>query len=320
MYKTKEEQKKEQEYIKQYFKITDYAQQLGYTVKRIGHYYTLKEHDSVRINPEKNCFWQNSTSTSGSIIDFAIHFGNMTVSGAFKFFSDQLDGNSTFSVTATAAGKTTGIRGNTEVTGTQFILPEKDKTMRNVFAYLIQQRKIDKTVVEYWVRNKNLYQDMRKNCVFVGFNSEGKEVFVCKRGTLSDVRYMGDVAGSDYDWCIYIDHSAENLIVCESAIDVMSLMSYMVRDNISLDNYNYLVLASTNKYQSLFFHLERCREPQNRNVCIALDNDSAGWKVSLMIQNKLSMMKRKWEVWLPKLNDWNDDWKEDIDHAFCWKK
>lgn len=31
--------------------ITEYARQMGFTPVKIGSYYTLKEHDSVRIDP-----------------------------------------------------------------------------------------------------------------------------------------------------------------------------------------------------------------------------------------------------------------------------
>ena len=40
--------------IKENNSILDVAEKLGFTVVKIGNYYTLKEHDSVRINP-KNC-------------------------------------------------------------------------------------------------------------------------------------------------------------------------------------------------------------------------------------------------------------------------
>lgn len=63
--------------IKRQISIVDYAQRMGYTIEQKGRYYSLKEHDSVRIDPERNCFWRNSgigKNTSGSIIDFAAEF------------------------------------------------------------------------------------------------------------------------------------------------------------------------------------------------------------------------------------------------------
>lgn len=64
--------------------ITDYATRSGFTLVRKGKYFSLKEHDSVIIDVEKNCFWRNSRFSkgykggAGSIIDFAIEFNGAT--------------------------------------------------------------------------------------------------------------------------------------------------------------------------------------------------------------------------------------------------
>ena len=56
-------------YIKEQVRIGDYAaQRLGYTVVRKGRYFSLKEHDSVMIDPVKNCFWRNSRPGQGKAI------------------------------------------------------------------------------------------------------------------------------------------------------------------------------------------------------------------------------------------------------------
>lgn len=63
--------------IKQDIQILDYAAIHGMKLQRVGRYYTLQEHDSVRIDPDRNCFWRNSgigVTTTGSVIDFATAF------------------------------------------------------------------------------------------------------------------------------------------------------------------------------------------------------------------------------------------------------
>lgn len=42
--------------IKEQVKIVDYAPRMGFTVIRKGRYFSLKEHDSVIIDPEKIVF------------------------------------------------------------------------------------------------------------------------------------------------------------------------------------------------------------------------------------------------------------------------
>lgn len=59
IYKQSFYDKKDQETyarISSEIKITDYAQELGFTLVRKGKYYSLKEHDSVMIDPEKKFF------------------------------------------------------------------------------------------------------------------------------------------------------------------------------------------------------------------------------------------------------------------------
>ena len=61
--------------------VTDLAERLGYTLVKRGRYYSLREHDSVMIDVQKNCFWRNSRFAkgfkggAGSTIDFIMEFG-----------------------------------------------------------------------------------------------------------------------------------------------------------------------------------------------------------------------------------------------------
>lgn len=80
-------------------RIVDYASELGFTLVRRGKYFTLKEHDSVMIDPERNCFWRNSigggygkTAYGGSVIDFAKHFSGRTMREIMVDFSGRVKG------------------------------------------------------------------------------------------------------------------------------------------------------------------------------------------------------------------------------------
>jgi hypothetical protein len=56
---------------------------MGYTVRRIGNLYTIKEMDSIRIYPDNHWYrWSGKTSTGitgGSQIDFMMEFGGMDI-------------------------------------------------------------------------------------------------------------------------------------------------------------------------------------------------------------------------------------------------
>lgn len=83
--------------IKEQVKIVDYAPRMGFTVIRKGRYFSLKEHDSVIIDPGKNCFWRNSKlgngnsiGKGGSIIDFLLEFTDRSLHEVLKELSKEI--------------------------------------------------------------------------------------------------------------------------------------------------------------------------------------------------------------------------------------
>ena len=69
--------------------ISDYAQSCGYTLVSMGTYFSLKEHDSVRISKRKNMFWRNSNGASGSIIDFVMEFESCSFDEAVEKLAER---------------------------------------------------------------------------------------------------------------------------------------------------------------------------------------------------------------------------------------
>lgn len=82
--------------IKSQVSIIEYAQIMGYTPIRKGKYYSLKEHDSVIIDPVGNMFWRNAYRGEphwcGSIIDFICHFEGKSEREAILELSDLAGG------------------------------------------------------------------------------------------------------------------------------------------------------------------------------------------------------------------------------------
>ena len=71
--------------------IEDYAARIGYTpVKKGSRYISLKEHDSIMIDTEKNAYWQNSEFVmgrkggAGSVIDFAMNMRGYDLNTALR--------------------------------------------------------------------------------------------------------------------------------------------------------------------------------------------------------------------------------------------
>lgn len=292
--------------------ITDYAERSGYTLIKTGRYYSLREHDSVKIDPEKNCFWRNSRfqkgfkGGAGSVIDFAIEFnGARDAREAMRQIADiyGIEGDNQPKV-AYQKPVVSERRDRPERKAGEVMLPKKDADNRRVYAYLLKTRKIEQAVINYFLGKKMLYQDTHKNCVFhIG------TVFACLRGTDTNKRFILDLEGCDYDECFFIrpNENANTLIVAESVIDIMSIMSQMVREGKRFTDYSYLALSGTGKLVSLFIHLSK--EQRFNAVILAFDNDEGGEKATSIAEDGLleSGFNGRYAVAsAPSGKDWND--------------
>lgn len=80
-----------------------------------------------------------------------------------------------------------------------FVLPEANKDMRRVFAYLTKTRCLDRDVVSAFAHAKLIYEDAKyHNAVFVGFEADGHARHAHKRGTYTQGEpFRGNVDGCD---------------------------------------------------------------------------------------------------------------------------
>lgn len=292
------------ERIKREIAIIDYAEELGFHIVRRGKYYSLKEHDSVMIDPVKNCFWRNSEAgmhsigKGDSVIGFAQMFAGKEMRKIIYDFSRRLQGNEKKFVCKSE--EDVKKKENKEA----LQLPEKNTDMRKVFAYLTISRCLDREIVQEFVNQKMLYQDVRNNCVFVSYD-KGKAVYGCLRGTNTYKRFLGDLPGNDYKKGFFISYSSAKLIVSESVIDIMSVMSIFKRYAEDYTSYDYLALAGTGKTESLYYRIHEC---QYKEVILAVDNDSSGKNMVERARKEIQKYAEFCKVteWIPEhTKDWN---------------
>lgn len=289
------------EQIKREIPIIDIAKEMGYEVVRRGRYYTLVEHDSVRINPDTNMYIRNSEPENrGSVIDFVVNFGRVSKEEAITNLKERLDEHyipTMFSV------KTI-----TEKEEKLFILPTSGPNMRNVYAYLTQSRYIDPEVVQYFVDRKMIYQDVRKNCVFVSYR-DNEPVFACVKGTNTFAPFQGDITGSNYEHCWFTDNGAKRLYVTEAPIDTLSRMSMLLKAGENLSSYDYLAMAGSAKYESVIKHAV---EKGYEEIIVGTDNDDGGRKSLNAIRQKAIEENLPVKIVddMPKVTkDWNEELK-----------
>lgn len=300
-----DENRQLQNLIKNTVSIVEYARILGFTPKRVGRYYSLKEHDSVIIDENRNCFWRNSDAAKnarGSIIDFVMYFKDINLHDALSELTEMVEGYTSLCYEPITRNYEKQADINKEIE-----LPEKGETKRNIYAYLNKTRGVNVSVINHFVHEKNLYQDNHNNCVFVTYDKENKPEFACKRGTHTEKRFVADVIGSNYKKCFYLDNDSSHMIVTESVIDAMSVMTIIENQGNDFKKYNYQSLSGTQKWEATINIIKE--NPNIKTVTLALDNDNAG--KSAIYEIKRVIQEEKLNVKcienLPSAKDWNQE-------------
>lgn len=312
-HKSDEQKKAEWQAIREGVRITDLAEEYGFHLVRTGHYYSLKEHDSVRINTERNIFIRNSRpEAAGSCIDFAMEFGNYSnMHEVMVDFTNRIGGR--MQQVQTGYDAVPAAQESKEsVQSAEIQLPPRDSNVRNVFAYLTNTRKIEKSIVSDFIADHRLYQDQRKNCVFVSRDQEGTVRYAGLRGTNTYKHFMGDLEGCDYSHCFYVDNGADSLVVTESVIDTMSHMTFDRSNGFSDKQNNYLALSSANKYMAVKHHLEE--HPEIKSLYLAFDNDEGGYKFCEATKKLVQDMEWEGTV-IEDFPNYGKDWNEQL--CYC---
>lgn len=283
------------EHVKNY-SILSLVDDLGFTlIYESTNYYHLEEHDSLKIRVNINRFYWYSEGFGGDTITLCQTLGLEKNPEFHSFIYTILYLEMRMYKSPQHEFK------RIERRKRKLILPRKDINNKKVYYYLYD-RGISLNTIDYFIDHGYLYQEaVHHNLVFVSYK-DSKPIFISKRGTMKNNRYMRDLAGNDYEHCFYISHDSSQLIVTESIIDMMSLMT--LTDD--FNNYDYLSLNSVSHYRALFYHLEH--QPIER-VLLRLDNDQAGRHA---VHTMIDVLNKKYphikiDVAYPyRHKDWND--------------
>lgn len=297
------------EAMKEQIKIQDYAASIGYTPVKKGKYISLKEIDSIRIDPKKNCFYRNSGiggTTKGSVIDFAMNVNGMNFHEAFMELKQYANLDLSRDYPTFSPDKKAAEQSKKKAIQRELKLPERGQNMRRVYAYLLKSRFLEPDVVQDFVSRKMLYQDIRNNCCFVGYDDVGNPNYGFLRGTSTQNRFVGDVPGCDYEKGFYIHNGSNKLIISESVIDAASVMSVLHAQGYDFKEYDYYALTGSCKLEGIF---SRIKEGNYEQILMAPDNDEAG-KISVQKMNdflKENQIETEFSEHFPVSKDWNQD-------------
>lgn len=193
-----------------------------------------------------------------------------------------------------------------------FVLPEANRDMRRVFAYLTKTRYLDRDVVSVFTRAKLIYEDAEyHNTVFVGFDANGIARHAHKRGTYTQGEpFKGNVDGCDPRYSFHFTGQSNTVYVFEAPIDLLSFISLYQRD---WKQHSYVSLCGVAEHALLQLLADN---PQITKIGLCLDHDKAGIKARERIKNILAEREyRNVFSLFSQQKDWNEDlqlWREQM--------
>ena len=204
------------------------AESLGYTVKRIGKYHTLKEMDSIRIYNRSHWYrWSrqfDKGNNGGSQIDFLRVFCGMSVKEAVFWLLDfagyrRIEKPVKQSLVHQVSQKQAEER-------KPFVLPEPAGDNSYLISYLNQERGISRAVIDLFLKDGLIYESRHyHNVVFKGNDKNGVTRFASMRGVFDKQGkpFKCDVTGNDKNYGFnVVNVNSTELVVFEAAIDLMS--------------------------------------------------------------------------------------------------
>lgn len=265
--------------------LTAVAFSLGYTVKRVGRYYTLKEMDSIRIYDKSHWYrWSrqyDNGNNGGSQIDFLRVFCGMDVKEAVFWLLDFAGYRR-----MEHPNQEPMLKHQVDIKRCEekrvFVLPEPSMDNSYLYDYLQKKRGISKAVIDYFVQQALIYESRDyHNIVFKGNDKNGITRFASMRGVFDrdGKAFKCDVAGNDKRYGFHISNQeSKELIVFEAAIDLMSYVD-LFGDYES----NMIALGMVSDAPLETFLSEN---PRIKVIKFCLDGDEAGRKASTEFMDK----------------------------------
>lgn len=199
----------------------------GEKLKRSGSEYEWRD-GSQKVTVRGNLWFHQYERTGGDAVDFVRRYYGKTYPEAVEYL---LSGSNRTLVTSPPVVRE----------AKPFDLPPKNNRMSRVYAYLIRRRKIDKDVLDAFVRKEMIYESADyHNAVFVGFDTDGVPRHAHKRGTGSQSSYKGNIGGSLPEYSFHWHGQSDRLYLFEAPIDLLSFIS-MNKDEWQQHSYGRLL-------------------------------------------------------------------------------
>lgn len=291
--------------IRNEISILDYLQEKGFHPIKEGHYYRLKEHSSFVYTPRKELWNWNSRGLRGSIIDLYMLLEGVNQKRAICELRSRLSGAPPHKTKPKETERPT----RSDMVTNFFALPTRHPQFyKNIYAYLIQTRRLNPDVVRWLVARNIIYPAERGNLCYWSASPDGRPNYAALKSTSDQSQYRHVVGGSNClaRFTVNMDsHQCKKLFVVEAAMDAFSIMTLLQRAGIDYTRYAFLSLECCCA-EPLFYHIGQ--HPEITTIYLAQDNDDAGHQSRLDCRDGLALMGFGGTVIdkIPELKDWNE--------------
>ena len=188
----------------------------------------------------------------------------------------------------------------------EFTLPDANKNMHRVYAYLIKQRCISPEILTFFAKQHTIYEEKRHhNAVFVGLDKGGIPRQAHMRSTSTyGSGFRITCEGSDTRYSFAHFGESDKLFVFEAPID---MLSYITLHPENWQNHSYIALNGVHE-NALIQALSDYESIQEIHLC--LDHDIGGIEAADRITDRLheiGYMQILTEF--PQKKDWNEQLK-----------
>lgn len=196
----------------------------------------------------------------------------------------------------------------------EFALPPASPTKRRLYAYLLQQRLIDRDVLDTFTKRGMIYESCEKsrdgtkeyhNAVFVGSDEHGVARHAHKRGLYTRGKsFRGNVEGSNPRCSFHWFGHSGRLYVFEVPIDLLAFLTLYPE---AWREHSYVALCGTSE-QAMLWMLEK--DPRLQRVVLCLDHDAAGIEATGRLTDILREHGHtQVSVLRPEYKDWDENLK-----------
>lgn len=269
--------------------IVDLLRRQGEELKAVGSEYEWR-HGADRITIRGSQWYNHYEQKGGNAIKFVQEFYNKNFKESMEFL---LGGS---------AGEVKQAKPKEQKPKGLFEPPEKNDSMRRVYAYLLTKRGLDKDVVTAFARQGLIYESADyHNAVFVGEDKDGKIRHASVRGTGTNSNYRGNAPNSEPEYSFHWTGKSDKLYLFEAPIDMLSYIS-MNKDG--WEGHSYAACCGVG--DKVLWQMLKDK-PDIKKVYVCLDNDEKGRMFDQKISDKLFEQGIASKILIPTHKDWNED-------------